>query len=62
MHDQVLVALISTAGTVIVAFITVYFQRLPPKNDEITKSIQELTKENKKLKEKLKEQTNEHNH
>lgn len=63
MHDDVIVALISTIGTIIVAFITSYFQRLPPRNelDETATTIKELRKENHELKKELEEQKHDHN-
>lgn len=63
MHDDVIVALISTIGTIIVAFITSYFQRLPPRSgpDETATSIKELRKENQELKRKLEEEKHDHN-
>lgn len=63
MHDDVIVALISTIGTIIVAFITSCFQRLPPRNepDETATSIKELRKENQELKKELEEQKHDHN-
>lgn len=62
MHDDVIVALISTIGTIIVAFITSYFQRLPPRNgpDETATSIKELRKENQELKKELEEEKHDH--
>lgn len=64
MHDEVIVALISTIGTIIVAFITSYFQRLPPRNepDETATSIKELRKENQELKKELEEQKHDHHY
>ena len=47
MHDDVLVALISTIGSVLVAYITTHQQNKPSENDKIRE-------ENKKLKEQLK--------
>jgi hypothetical protein len=46
MHDDVLVALISTIGSVLVAYITTHQQSKPSENDKIRE-------ENKKLKEQL---------
>lgn len=46
MHDSVLVALISTIGSIVVAYITTHQQNKPSDNDK-------LREENKKLKEQL---------
>lgn len=52
VHDQVLVALISTIGSIAVAYLTTYQSSKPSKYDE-------LKKENEELKRKLKEEKNE---
>lgn len=52
MHDDVLVALISTIGSVLVAYITTHQQSKPSENDKIRE-------ENKKLKEQLRRKKNE---
>lgn len=46
MHDDVLVALISTIGSVLVAYITTHQQNKPSEKDKIRE-------ENKKLKKQL---------
>lgn len=51
VHDQVLVALISTIGSIAVAYLTTHQSSKPSKYDE-------LEKENKELKRKLKEEKN----
>lgn len=51
VHDQVLVALISTIGSIAVAYLTTHQSSKP--------SYDELKKENEKLKRKLKEEKNE---
>ncbi|MFQ3624098.1 hypothetical protein ACSF83_03565 [Lactobacillus johnsonii] len=52
VHDQVLVALISTIGSIAVAYLTTHQSSKPSKYDE-------LKKENEELKRKLKEEKNE---
>lgn len=51
MHDEVLVALISTIGSIIVAYITTIRRDKPSENDR-------LRQENKRLRKKLKEKMN----
>lgn len=50
MHDDVLVALISTIGSIIVAYITTQQRNKPTENDK-------LREENRKLKEKIKHES-----
>lgn len=55
MHDQVLVALISTIGSILVAYITTHQQHKPSDLDK-------MREENRKLKKELKkEKKHEHN-
>lgn len=51
VHDQVLVALISTIGSIAVAYLTTHQSSKP--------SYDELKKENEKLKKKIKEKEDE---
>lgn len=55
MHDEVLVALISTIGSIIVAYITTQQHKNPSEDDR-------LREENKRLKQELKEKEHEDNH
>ncbi|MBB1078981.1 hypothetical protein H5S09_04285 [Limosilactobacillus sp. STM2_1] len=52
MHDQVLVALISTIGSIVVAYLTTHQSKKPSVNDE-------LVRENEKLKKQLEEKQRE---
>ena len=52
MHDEVLVALISTIGSIIVAYITTIRRDKPSENDR-------LRQENSKLRQEIKEIKNE---
>ena len=55
MHDEVLVALISTIGSIIVAYITTQQHNKPTENDK-------LRQENQRLKQELKEKEHEDDH
>lgn len=55
MHDEVLVALISTIGSIIVAYITTQQHNKPTENDK-------LRQENQRLKQELKEKEHENDH
>ena len=54
MHDQVLIALISTVGSIVVAYITTHQNKKPSINDELRKENEELKK---KLEERERENT-----
>ena len=55
MHDEVLVALISTIGSIIVAYITTQQHNKPTENDK-------LRQENQRLKQELKAKEHENDH
>ena len=54
MHDQVLIALISTVGSIVVAYLTKHQNKKPSINDELRKENEELKK---KLEERERENT-----
>ncbi|WP_278843877.1 hypothetical protein [Limosilactobacillus vaginalis] len=45
MHDDVLIALISTIGSILVAYITTRQKNKPTEDDELKKEIEDLKKE-----------------
>ena len=60
MSDQVLIAVISTLGSIIVAYITATANAKKADKDEV-RDLEKLRKENAKLKEKIKSRGNKKN-